>query len=103
MITKAPDVPSIDHNLISPFMMRAGGVTINDFPKMHCEDPTLDDHSFSFEHSDLRNPLQLNSAFSYFCTRVSTKIEQHECEKLFLNPYSSYWNPQCQSYERNEW
>ena len=82
--------------------MKAGGATINDVPKIHCEDHIVNDHTVSFEHSNLRIPLQLNGVFSYFHTRVPTEIELHECEKLFLTPDSSNWNPHCQFYEKNE-
>ena len=35
-------VPSMDNNLIPPFMLREMGVTVNDVPKIHKEDPTVD-------------------------------------------------------------
>ena len=62
----------MDHNLNLPFIMRAGGVTINDVPKIPCEDSIVDDHSVLFDQSDLWIPLQLNGAFSFFHTRVPT-------------------------------
>ena len=64
--------------------MSSGGVVINDSLKIHCEDPIVDEHSISFDQSDLRIPLRLNVVFSNFCTRVRTEIEPHECEKFFL-------------------
>ena len=66
-------VPSIDHNLITPFIMRAGGIIVNDVPKIHCEDPTVDNHCVSFDHSDLWIPLQLNGVFSYFHSRMNVR------------------------------
>ena len=102
MVRNSIHVTSMDHNLIPHFIMRADGVIVNDVPKIHCEDPVVDDHCVSFDHSDLRIPLQLNGVFSYFRTRVPTEREIHECEKVFLTPDSSVWNPYCQSYERNE-
>ena len=33
---------------------------------------------------------------------MPTERELNECEKVFLNPDSSNWNPHSQSYERNE-
>eukprot|EP00957_Ditylum_brightwellii_P128393 9792090-Ditylum_brightwellii.AAC.1 len=30
-------VPSMDHNLIPPFMLREAGITVNDTPKIHKE------------------------------------------------------------------
>ena len=82
--------------------MRAGCFIVNDVPKIHCEDPEVDNHCVSFDDSDLRIPLQFNGVFSYFHTRVPTESELHECAKVFLTPELSDWNPHCQYYERNE-
>ena len=38
----------MDNNLILPFMLREMGVTVNDVPKIHKEDPTVDDHMITF-------------------------------------------------------
>ena len=102
MIRNTLRSPSMDYNLIEPFIMRDDGDIINDAPKIYCEDSIVDDHSISFDQSYLQIPLQLNGVFSYFHTRVLTETEPCECEKLFLTPDSSEWNLHCQSYERNE-
>ena len=81
--------PSIGNDLILHFIKRVGIVAINDVPKIHCEDPMVDDHIVSFDKSDLQIPLQLNGVFSCFNTRVPTERELHECEKTFLAPDSS--------------
>ena len=88
--------------MIPPFILRADSVIVNNVPMIHCEDPAVDDHCVSFEHSELRIPLQLNGVFSYFHTRFPTERELHKCEKVFLTPDSSDWNPHYQSYKRNE-
>ena len=82
--------------------MRASSIVINDVPNINCEDTTVDDHSISFEKSDLRIPFQLNGVFSCFSTRAPAERELYECEKLLLTPNSRNWNPHFQSYERNE-
>ena len=102
VIINSLHVPSICHNLIPPFIMRAGGIIINGVPKTRCKDLIFDNHSVSFDQSNMWIPLRLNGELSHFQTKVPTKIELHECEKLFLNPDSSDWNPYCQSYERDE-
>ena len=79
-------IPHLRNNLIPPFVMRASGVTLNDTPKIHSKDPTIDDYCITFEDSDLRIPLQLSGVFSYFHTRKPTLSELHECPKLFLTP-----------------
>ena len=51
--------PSMDHNLILPFMLREMGVTVNDVPKIHKEDPTVDDHAILFAETGFRITLSL--------------------------------------------
>ena len=92
----------MDHNLITPFIVRANGVIINYVPKSNGKDPSVEYHCILFDQCDLWTPLKLNGVFSYFHTIVPTERELNECEKFFLTPDSSDWNPQCQSYEINE-
>ena len=75
------------HNLVLPFIMRAGGVKVSDIAKIHCEDPTVDNHCIIFgegNESDLRIPLKLHGTFSYFDTRVPTDEELYNCNKYFI-------------------
>ena len=82
--------------------MRAAGVTLNDTPKIHSKDHTIDDHCITFEDSDIRILLHLSGVFSYFHTIKPTLSELHECPKLFLTPDANDCNPHCQSFETNE-
>ena len=38
-------VPLMDHNFVPPFVLRESGLILNDKPKIHCEDPSFEDHS----------------------------------------------------------
>ena len=69
--------------------MYAGGVRVNNAPKIHCEAPEIQDHSILFEGSELWIPLQLDRIFLYFHTRIPIMKELHKCEKLFLSLDSS--------------
>ena len=80
MIKNTLHAPSTDRDLAPHFTMRDGGITINYVPKIHCEDPIVDDFSISFKCSDLWIPLKLNGALSDFHTRAPTDRELHECE-----------------------
>ena len=62
----------MEHNLIPPFMLREMGVTVNDVPKIHKEDPTVDDHAITFVEMGFRIPLSLWGIFSYFSTSKPT-------------------------------
>jgi hypothetical protein len=102
IIRNALHIPTMHHNLIPPFIMRAGGIIVNDTAKIHCNDPSTNDHCLLFPNSDLTIPLQLNGTFSYFNTRAPTVQELHDCDKIFITPDASDWNPHCTSFERNE-
>ena len=98
-------VPSMDHNLVPPFLLREAGIDVRDVPKIHCHEATVEDHSLYFADSNLRIPLKLNGVFSYFLTRALTQDEIDHCEDydcIFLIPDSTSWNPHCDSYAKNE-
>ena len=91
----------MDHNLIPPFMLREMGVTVNDVPKIHKQDPTVDDHAITFAETGFRIPLSLWGIFSYFPTSKPTHDD-------LLNPNEVYilspatWNPHSDAYSANE-
>lgn len=95
-------LPNMHDNLIPPFILRESGALVNDTPKIHCADPTSDDHCISFSDSTLRIPLRLNGTFSYFHTRKPTEEDLQTCDKIFITPDRQHWNPYCTSYEKNE-
>jgi len=99
LIWNALYIPSMDINLVPPFIMRAGGVIVNDTPKINCVEPTVDDHCISFPNHDLKIPMQLWGIFSYFHSRIPTAEEIEGCDKTFITPYSTAWNPRCESFE----
>ena len=70
IVRNALHVNAMDHNLIPPFIMREGGVIVNDIPKMHCTDPTIDDHCISFKDIDLEYPSNLME-YSHMFTHVN--------------------------------
>ena len=102
IVRNALHITSMEHNLIPPFIMRAGGVTVHDIPKIHCNDPSNDDHCITFRESDLRIPLQLIGTFSYFHSRMPHVDELQNCDKIIITPDSEDWNPHCESFEQNE-
>ena len=64
IIRNALYIPSLEHNLIPPFIMREAGIIVNDTPKIHVPNPDSSDHSISFPMSNLDIPLQLMGTFS---------------------------------------
>ena len=95
-------MPEMIHNLIPPFIIQAGSATVNDTAKIDCADPIVDNHCIILCNTDLRIPLQLVGTFSYFHSRMPLVHELHDCDKVFITPDSSDWNPQCNFFEFNE-
>ena len=46
-------IPSMDNNLIPPFILREAGLEVKDTPKIHINDPTANDHSLAFHDHEL--------------------------------------------------
>ena len=99
-------VPSMENNLIPPFVVRRRGNEINDVPKIHCADPTERDHSMKFSDSDVRIQFQLARTTLYFDTRMPTAdevmIAMDAGEILKLNTEEPEWDPYDPSYARQE-
>ena len=98
----------MSNNLITPFIMQDNGIVVNECAKIHCEDPTREDHTIIFRGYDFRIPLQLHGIFSYFVTRkpdIQSLEGAHEplnnvTEIYTLTP--TRWNPHTDVYALNE-
>ena len=102
IIRNALHVPSMDHNLIPPFVMREAGIDVNDMPKIHVKEATTEHHSIYFSEHDLRVPLALWGIFSYFPSRKPSNNDLRDCEFILLTPDGPDWNPHSDAYARNE-
>jgi hypothetical protein len=47
-------VPSMNHNLIVPFILREANLICNDTPKIQCHHPTSDDHCIIDQETGMR-------------------------------------------------
>ena len=82
--------------------MREAGIVVKDVPKIHVNNPQIEDHSLYFKDKDLRIPMSLDGIFSYFPTDKPTVQDLEECETiLYLTPETS-WDPHMDVYARNE-
>jgi hypothetical protein len=94
-------VPSMQNNLIPPFMMREAGIKVSDTPKIQVQNPTDSAHSIYFEETGFRIPMPLWGVVSYFQTSRPTELEMTETEEVYmLTP--SRWDPHQSSYATNE-
>lgn len=77
-------VPSMQHNLIPPFMIREAGIIIHDTSKIQLDDPLVVDHSIYFPAGEFRIPLSLWGVFSYFPTSKPSVETLNACDEVFL-------------------
>jgi hypothetical protein len=101
VIRNALHVPSMQNNLIPPFMMREAGIVIHDTPKMQVEHPTVDDHSIFFPETNFRIPMSLWGVFSYFPTSKPTAQDMNESDQVYMIT-PSRWDPHQSAYAENE-
>ena len=101
--TNVLHVPTMDHNLVPPFMLREAGVAVDDTPKIHAEDPTARTHSLYWPDAKVRVPLSLHGIFSSFKTRRPTKdeLEDDSIEVVSLTPEGP-WDPTSTVHAENE-
>lgn len=103
VVRNALYIPTMETNLIPPFILREAGLICNDTAKIHLEDPGSADHSIIFPEIDFSIPLQLWGVFSYFHTRAPTQLEITECDDvIMLTPDSTNWNPYSDHFASNE-
>jgi len=82
-------VLSTRNNLIPLFVMREAGLIVIDTPKIHCSDPSVEDHSIYDPESELCIHLSLQGIFSTFCSRAPSVREIDEVElypTVFFTP-----------------
>eukprot|EP00957_Ditylum_brightwellii_P202049 15328352-Ditylum_brightwellii.AAC.2 len=98
-------IPSMEHNLIPPFIMREAGVQVSDAPKIHLKNPTCEDHSIFLEETELRIPLKLSGILSYISMSKSSDKQLDEClnnDSMLLMTTEGPWNPHSNQYAESE-
>ena len=58
VMQNALHIPSTKHNLIPPLIIREAGLNVSEVPKIHWDEPTVEDHSIYDDVTKLRIPLQ---------------------------------------------
>jgi hypothetical protein len=98
-------IPTMDHNLVPPFLLRLAGLQVDETPKHQLALPTVDNHSIYDSETGMRIHLKLNGIFSYFPTRALTLDEIENWDMfpiVFLTPDGDAWNPHTSHYADNE-
>ena len=75
-------VLSMDNNLIPPFMLREMGVAVNDIPKIHKEDPTVDDHALPV----MATLLQVLAPLTHYSHDIYPIVNLKPRNKIMMTP-----------------
>ena len=105
VIRHALDIPSMDHNLIPPFIMREAGLQVRETPKSQIDIPTVDDHAIYDPATFMRIRLKLKGIFSCFDSRPLTVDEMNNWEEypvVYLTPDGPTWDPTSVHYAQAE-
>ena len=95
-------VPEMDHNLVPPLILWEAGLIVNDTPKIHVKDPSVEDHTILFPKYDVWIPLSLNGILSCFPSSKPSIDDMDICEDIFLTTPEGKWNPRTDAYAQNE-
>ena len=95
-------VPSMENNLVPPFIMREAGIEVCDTPKIHVNEPEVSDHSIYFKEEDVRIPLALHGIFSYFLSSTPTSDELKSNDNVLYMTPEGFWDPHQDEYALNE-
>ena len=105
MVRNAICVPSMEHNLIPPFILREAGLVVHDTLKIHYNVPSAEYHSLFDEKTGPRISFTLEGTFLVFKSRSLTNEEINNVEyfeTVLLTPDLNKWDPFEKSYKHNE-
>ena len=105
VMLNALHIPSMKYNLIPLFILREVGLTISEVPKIHCDEPIVEDRSIYDDVTKIWIPLKLDGIFLYFQTLAFTLDEMQRCdviEYVLLSPEAEIWDPYSETYALNE-
>ena len=101
IIRNAIHVPSMENNLIPPFLLREAGIIVNDKAKIHVAYPTVDDHAIVFLTTGFWIRLMLWGVFSFFSSWMPIEDDMKGGHDVYvLTP--ERWNPHMDAYAHNE-
>ncbi len=98
-------IPTMNHSLISPFLLREAGLYVDKTPTHQVANPTVDNHVIVDSETRMIIHSSLNGIFSSFPTRalILEEIEDWDTYPIILiTPDSIAWDPYASHYAKNE-
>ena len=97
-------IESMDDNLITPFILREAGITVNERAKIHCDPDTVteEDHTIQDHDTGLFITMQIRSTFSYFPTKKIFDEDFEDGVLVVITPEGASWDVYNQTFADNE-
>jgi hypothetical protein len=98
-------IPSMEHHLIPPFILREAGLKVNELPKIQSREPGPSTHTIFDPGTKLRIHLGLHGIFSYFNCRRLTMDEMKNWRlmpTIHATPQGNSWNPHNKAFAEEE-
>ena len=93
----------MDHNIMPPIMIRLNGLMVDEFPKLLCQNPTIETHYIFFPTESTQLPLALHGTTSYISTiRPKGTSDVNEHTNLVLTSEKPDCDPSSPSYDKQE-
>ena len=96
----ALSVPSIENNLIPPFIMRESDMEVKNTAEINAMDTSVEDHSIYFPNFDIRITLFLHSVLSYFPKYKPSLVTLEGIYEIYLITPEGRWNPVSDAYKK---
>ena len=93
----------MEHNILSPIMMRLNGLLVDECPKFLCPNPAIETNYIFFPTENTQLPLALHVTTSYISTRRTKGMsEVNEHINPVLTSENSDWDPSSPIYDQQE-
>ena len=79
VIRNGPHLKEMNHNLLSPFIMRLSGMELNEQPKFMTSNPTTKHHLVYFKENNIRLPLAIKGGNIISSRKAITIAPKHHC------------------------
>lgn len=100
-------MPDLDHHLLCPMQYCDNGVTVNEYPRMYCPEPTQESHAIVAMDEYGANgilPFSLRGVTSLINVSPLTleEFESHSHPRVELTSHDLTWDPSTDVYEDQE-
>ena len=85
------NVWKMKNNLLPPFIISEAIIKVNETPKIHVDNPSVEDHVIYIQEAGMKIKIQLWIIVSFFHNWTPTYDEIERFDKIFITTDSATW------------